>query len=174
MDEGELRKQLEQHHAVCLGWTLNCCSDMPELAEDVLQAVYLKILQGRANYHGRAAFKTWLFAVIRLTALAERRRVWLRRLWLGRQEPEPDIQPPVGSDYLDRSERLDAFRKVLERLSTRQREALHLVFYQDLTLEEAAEVMGVSLGAVRQHYERGKKNLRERLDRSELFYERGK
>jgi DNA-directed RNA polymerase specialized sigma24 family protein len=35
---------------------------------------YLKILQGRARYRDGAAFKTWLFAVIRLTAADERRR----------------------------------------------------------------------------------------------------
>lgn len=171
MDEGELRTQLEQHHAVSCGWTLSCCSGTPELADDVLQAAYLKVLQGRARYNGQAAFKTWLFAVIRITAVDERRRQWLRRFRLNNQEREPDVQLPVGGDRLDQSERLDAFRKALVRLPTRQREALHLVFYQDLSLQEASEVMGVSLGSARTHYERGKRTLRAWLEKSEHFYE---
>ena len=51
----------------------------------------------------------------------------------------------------------------LQQLSTRQREVLHLVFYENLTIAEAADVLGVSLGSARVHYERGKAQLRRIL-----------
>jgi RNA polymerase sigma factor (sigma-70 family) len=62
------------------------------------------------------------------------------------------------------------FQQALARLPARQRETLHLVFYQDLSLSEAAEVMNISIGAARQHYERGKKRLRETLDQEGIDY----
>jgi RNA polymerase sigma-70 factor (ECF subfamily) len=48
-------------------------------------------------------------------------------------------------------------------ISERQRQVLELVFYHDLTIEQAARVMGIGLGSARTHYERGKHSLLQRL-----------
>jgi RNA polymerase sigma-70 factor (ECF subfamily) len=165
MDDSELRAQLERHHDASYGWALNCCGRNATEAEDVLQTAYLKVLDGRARYDGRAAFKTWLLAVIRLTAADERRRGWLRRLGLaryGRREAEA-VEQDSPPDIQHRTERQAAFQKALGALPRRQQEVLHLVFYQDLSLSEAADVLGVSVGSARRHYERGKQRLRSLL-----------
>jgi RNA polymerase sigma factor (sigma-70 family) len=82
-----------------------------------------------------------------------------------------EVSENVGPDAeLERSEMQRRFRQALMQLPARQRETLHLVFYQDLSLSEAAEVMNVSVGTARQHYERGKKRLREALDREGIDY----
>src|SRR5712691_6081296 len=80
MEPEELRAQLEQHHASSFGWALGCCRRDPAEAEDVLQIVYLKVLEGKARFNGTASFKTWLFAVIRKTASDQRRKNLLRAL----------------------------------------------------------------------------------------------
>ena len=173
MDESELRAQLEQFHPVSYGWALSCCSRNPMEAEDILQTAYLKILDGRARFDGQAAFKTWLFAVIRHTALDEQRRRWLRWLRLDgyRQERDDEVQPAAHGDGLEQTERVQLFRETLAKLPRRQQEVLHLVFYQDLTIEDAAGVMGVSLGSARTHYARGKQRLGDWLQQSEHFDE---
>src|SRR2546423_518567 len=82
MDSSELHLRLERCRRESYGWALCCCSRDAAEAENVLQSVYLKILEGKARFDGRAAFKTWLFAVIRKTAAEARRRKLFRSLRL--------------------------------------------------------------------------------------------
>jgi RNA polymerase sigma-70 factor (ECF subfamily) len=173
MEIADLQAELERLHSASFGWALSCCRRDATEAEEVLQTVYLKILEGKARFRGESSLKTWLFAVIRKTAATEYRRRLLRSLRLV-AEPE-DVSDHVSpyenqSATLERSETQTHFQGALRELPRRQREALHLVFYEDLSLREAADVMGVSIGSARQHYERGKKKLRESLTRMEMGY----
>ncbi len=172
----ELRGELEKHHCESYGWALSCCGRNPAEAENVLQAVYLKALEGKARFSGRASFKTWLFAVIRRTAIDERRRQWLRRLRMEKYE-ENIGRTDCGEspdEAIHRSEIRALFCRALAELPRRQREVLQLVFYHDLSLAEAAEVMGVSLGSARTHYERGKQRLRQLMKGVEFSDEAGR
>lgn len=167
MELSELKPQLEKLHTASFGWALSCCRQNYSEAEEVLQTVYLKILQGKARYDGESKLQTWLFAVIRNTAVSERRKTIVRSIAAPPLETSIDAASHVE---LERSEIQQQFQRALQRLPARQRETLHLVFYQELTLSEAAQVMSISIGSARQHYERGKKRLRELLDREEEDY----
>jgi RNA polymerase sigma factor (sigma-70 family) len=162
MDGETLWAQVEGLHLESFGWARSCCRQDAEEAENVLQAVYLKIFEGKAVFNDRATFRTWLFAVIRNTAAEGRRRRFFQRLALVRQqETAPAAAPaqsPEKAAYL--AEIRTAFRSLVARLPRRQAEVLQLVFYHDLSLSEAAAVMAVSLGSARTHYERGKRRLK--------------
>ncbi len=153
-----LRRDIEQLHEASFAWALACCAFRRDEAEDVLQTVYLKLLDGRARHDGRASLRTWLFAVIRNTAADRRRQSWmwslgLDRLWQKR------VAPAAGPDGEQRLQ----VRRALAELPGRQREVIELVFYHQLTVEEAAQVMSVSVGSARVHYDRAKRRLAERL-----------
>lgn len=158
-----LARKLEGLHAAAFAWTLTCCDGRTQEAEDVLQTVYLEILEGKARWRGASSWKTWLFAVIRNTAAQQRRRRAWRAVLLDRWWSRP---APPGSDpetEADRSQRSRWIRRALGELTAKQRRVLELVFYHDLTVREAAEVLGMRLGTARTHYQRGKKTLRDRL-----------
>lgn len=168
MEISELKAELEKLHTASFGWALSCCRQNRSDAEEVLQMVYLKILQGKAVYRGESKLQTWLFAVIRKTAIGERRKqLWRSLNSIVNPNTRADIE--IESEF-DRSEMQRRFQVALAQLPARQRETLHLVFYQDLSLSEAADVMNVSVGSARRHYERGKKRLREALDREGVDY----
>jgi RNA polymerase sigma factor (sigma-70 family) len=173
MDIAELKAELETLHSASFGWALSCCRRDRAEAEEVLQTVYLKILEGKACFRGEASLKTWLFAVIRKTAIGEHRKNLLRKLRSSDGSEQARTQVSQADEpglAYEKSETQALFQTALKSLPRRQREALHLVFYQDLSLSEAAVVMGISIGSARQHYERGKKRLRESLGQTEIAY----
>jgi RNA polymerase sigma-70 factor (ECF subfamily) len=86
----------------------------------------------------------------------------LSAIW--RVEPRDIVADATDPDAaIDGRALADQLRAALGRLPSRQRQVLHLVFQEDMTVEAAAAVMGVSLGSARTHYARGKARLRELL-----------
>lgn len=144
--------ELAALHPASFAWALACCGYDRAEAEDVLQTAYLKLVDGRARFEGESSLRTFLFAVIRNTAADARRRSFLKRFFSPATAPAPDASA-------DRARIIAA----LSKLSPRQREVIELVFYHDLSVEEAARVMGVGVGSARTHYDRGKTRLAELL-----------
>jgi len=170
MSQEELEHLLQKVHHDCYGWALACCRWSREDALEVLQTSYMRALEGRARLNGFIPSRAWLFGVIRKTALEHRRRWAVRALGLARWtrlQPLP-AGPPSPAAQAEETEARDRLRRLLGRLSARQRDLLHLVFYQDLTIEEAAEVLSISVGTARVHYERGKARLRQLLAQEQV------
>jgi RNA polymerase sigma-70 factor (ECF subfamily) len=159
--------ELEQLHDQCFSWALTCTRGRRGDAEDVLQMTYLAIVEGRAWFGGSSSLRTWLFAVIRNHARSRWRRVRLSSQTIARlasfaSPEESSINTDSLTDY-QRSQDSDRIMVAWRSLPPRQREVLDLVFYRDLPIAEAAEVLGVALGTARMHYERGKAALRRQL-----------
>ena len=166
MNDADLRARLESLHSDCFGWSLACCLHDRDEAEEVLQMAYLAVLDGNARYDGRAAFRTWLFGVIRLTAASLRRRRWLHRALLDRNAHRldgPADLPSIETAVIQR-ERAERLQLALVQLSARQRSVLQLVFYHDFTVDDTADVLGITVGSARTHYARGKARLATLLD----------
>lgn len=158
---------LESLHSASYGWALACMARDATEAADVLQIAYLKILSGKVRFENRSSFKTWLFGVIRLTALEQRRLRWFRRRRT--DDHVVDVVAPTSEPKVDR-ETAEALARAMQQLSGRQREALHLTFYEGLSIAEAAAVMNVALGTARLHYERGKAALLAQLAREGVSF----
>jgi RNA polymerase sigma factor (sigma-70 family) len=166
MERAELERELERLHTACWGWALACCARDRDAAEETLQSAYLKILSGSARFDGRSQLRTWVFGVIRFTAREELRRRSNRSVREEQVGPEAESvsDGAPGADLAaERSDQRAMLLEALKTLSPRQREMLQLVFYHDMTIEEAAGVMQISLGSARAHYDRGKKALALKL-----------
>ncbi len=169
MHRDSLKVQLEQYHKDLFGWALHCCYHDREMAYDVVQSSYLKILEREVSFGGKSTFKTWAFVIIRNTALDAFKK---RKKEIMLFQTNEAFFPETGYDAeienkLDLKIAKPFFLEAINQLSERQKQIIHLVFYHDLSLNEAAKVLQLSSGSVRKFYDRAKKSL------SEWFQKRG-
>jgi RNA polymerase sigma-70 factor (ECF subfamily) len=149
---------LKELHPEAYHWSRQCCSFDDDKAKDILQLVYLKILEGKAVYKEKSQVKTWLFSVIRFTACEELRKEGKNTSLDHLAEMAYEEDPPENESH----------EALLQALPDRQKEVLLMVFYHDMTLEQCAEVMQLHIGTVRTHYDRGKKKLKEWIEKTRI------
>jgi RNA polymerase sigma-70 factor (ECF subfamily) len=130
-------------------------------AEDVFQATFLVLASRAAAIRRRASLASWLHGVAyRLAVRAKRRQ--------GRARPIGDItigekSEEAGPDNLAWQEMLGILDEELTRLSERHRAPLVLCYLDGRTQDEAARLLGWSLGTFRRRLERGRDLLQARL-----------
>jgi RNA polymerase sigma-70 factor, ECF subfamily len=129
-------------------------------AEDIAQETFLRLWKDAGRYEPKARVGTWLHRIAH--------NLCVDRLRTRRERPSENMdeerasQEPGG--LLDRKRVAHAVEEALAALPERQRAAIALVHYQELSNIEAAEVLGVGVEAVESLLARGRRSLRETLE----------
>ena len=139
-------------------------------AEDLLQQTFLKVHRARASYVRDAEPLPWLYAIAHRTFLDSARKKRRARVELSREDALPEVrahvtgrpEADVPQPRHDAAVR-DAALAALDELPTNQREALVLTKLQGKSIAEAAEITGVSRGAIKLRVHRGYVSLRKVL-----------
>jgi RNA polymerase sigma-70 factor, ECF subfamily len=140
-----------------------------ELAEDLFQETWIRVLERGHQYDGRHEFSLWLYAVARNLAIDYLRKkspASLDRL-MDKEQPgsfEPVDNRPMAWEVVARHELTDRINAALISIPGEYREALVLRFQEGLSLEEIASVTGVPLGTTKSRIYRGLNLLMSRLE----------
>lgn len=160
-------------------WFRFCMSQLrdPDQAADAAQETGLRVLNSIARFDGRSTLKTWTFGIA-LNVCREIRRRELRRGGMSgidpNDEPASDVRgaflghDPDAGDGPGAVERLDdaaALRDVLATLPVRQREAVTLRFFQEMSVQDTARAMECAEGTVKATLFAALRNLKQRLER---------
>lgn len=150
----------------------------PSDAADTTQEVFLKVFRGMKRFNGESTLKTWIYRIA-LHEAANRRRWWFRH-----KAQETSIEPAESEDAVKVDEAMRnaltdphgspfenvAQREVrqrvdfeLRRVPEPYRTTLILRDLEDMSYEEIAEVLQISLGTVKSRLTRGRQALKERL-----------
>ena len=133
------------------------CGDW-HLAEDLVQTSFTKVYLAWHRLANREALDQYVSKVLVRTFIDEKRRGWWRRERTTDEPPE--IPTPRGEAPEDRM----ALWQVLSGVPPRQRAALVLRYWEDLSVEETAEVLACSVGTVKSQTARGLQTLRTLLN----------
>lgn len=139
-----------------------------EDAEDLVQKTLARVYTGIRYLDKEEAFLGWLFAIarnVRLTAIQQRQRE--RQLLgggieLAEELPDTRVGNSVQDRFLDEL-RLSAVRAAIEEIPAQQSQCLLLRVRDELSYEEIAETLQLSLNTVRNHIAAAKKSLRRML-----------
>ncbi len=133
-----------------------------ELAEELLEETWLRLVKGIASLRDDSRLAPWLFTVARNLFLSHRRARALDEGSLGELDP-PDRATPSPLEVAATNELEERLERGLATLPPSYREALLLVGIHGLTPSEAARVSGLTPEAFRQRLSRGRALLGQRL-----------
>lgn len=132
-------------------------------ADDLLQEVFLKIHRARHTYRSGSPVLPWAFAIARHAAVSRARSAGRRSRREEVREDLSDAPAPPESEGAADDPRLDEVQAAIDELPEAQREALLLLNVSGLTLKEAAEATGATVGAIKLRAHRAYEAVRARL-----------
>lgn len=143
-----------------------------EMAEDLFQEVWMRVLVRGSQFNGKARFDTWLFSIARNLVIDQRRKRTmssLDELFEGRSDDDrpmsfevTDTEPTPFDSFSNLQDRERISAALLE-VDTLHREVLVLRFHEELSLEEIAKVTRAPLSTVKSRLYRGLAAIKPKL-----------
>ena len=145
-------------------------------SEDLAQEAFLRVYRSRDRYEPTARFSTWLFRIAHNLASNQNRGAARRReISLGNRSGEHDFRPQeqnlaeksalMPTRQLDSTEMRDIVRNAVGELTERQRTAVVLHKFEEMSYEEIGEIMGLGTVAVKSLLSRARSKLKEALEK---------
>jgi len=141
-----------------------------EEANDLAQEVFLRIWRYSRKYKPTSQFSTWLYTLIANVCKRESRSLWRRNIsligsfWIsGSDVPEATAHTPSPEDAALHAEQSRLVLAAIESLPPKQRLALLLRRYEELSYQEISAIIGCSVSAVDSLLVRAKDQLQKKL-----------
>jgi RNA polymerase sigma-70 factor, ECF subfamily len=147
-----------------------------EMADDLFQEVWMRVLTRGGQFNGKARFETWLFTIARNLVIDHRRKRTMSSLdelfEVGSDDDRPMAyevadHEPSPFDRLSSVEDRKHVAEALLHLDALYREVLVLRFHEELSLDEIAKVTRAPLSTVKSRLYRGMAAIKPRLERKQ-------
>src|SRR6267142_1433160 len=167
-DATAFEQLIERHQALVAGTVARMLGSNSDV-EDIAQQVFIRVWKSAGRYVARAKFTTWLLKITRNLVFNEMRRAKRHPHLPVQIDPEAEEMPlkdeamATPAANLLQAELQGEIEKAIMLLPDTQRMALVLRRYEELSYEEIADVIDLSVPAVKSLLFRARTELRERL-----------
>jgi RNA polymerase sigma-70 factor (ECF subfamily) len=160
-DARAFRRLVERHAGWAVGFVERMVGARAD-AEDLVQTAFLRVWQGAAKWEPAARFRTWFYRVLHNLCMDH-----FRAHAVASEEVDEELPDgrPDGEQTFATAQRADRVRAAIAALPARQRAAIVLCYYQELSQADAAATLGVSEGALESLLSRGRAALRKSMQR---------
>jgi len=163
-DRDALATLVERHHDALVGYLYRMTAGDRNLAQDLAQEAFLRLIRGIGRYQYPRPFKPWLYAIATNLARDHYKRAIVRWKTVeqdsdGLGDVEDDGEPPEAR--LEAALEARQIITALGRLPEAQREAMVLRYYQEFSLAEISQTLGIPVGTVKSRLSLGLRRLRD-------------
>lgn len=171
-DADAWRQLVESYSGRVFGLLYRQCGD-GELAEEITQATFAKVVQRLGDYREQGRFEAWLFRIAVNRLRDEMRRRKRQAITVDFEATPPEAlgrtdDGPTPQAVLQQAERIDALRKAISKLPDADRQILEMRYTAELGFAQIAEILGQPLGTVLARGHRALKKLRDMLDKDQM------
>ena len=141
------------------------------LAQDATQDAFIRIYRGLGKFKGTAQLSTWMYRIVKNVCYDYLRKE--RPAGLGEEFDEEALADTAGADpgtAYQSNWRHAQLRRAVGQLPRKQRLAVTLHYFEELTYEEVAAVMDMPLGTVKSYLHRAKATLAQALGQEERSF----
>ena len=132
-----------------------------DVAQDIVQDIWLRVLRGIGGLRDPARLRAWLFGIAHRTWIDTLRKKYAIVVADLDEVDQHELPDPTTADELEHE--LIAMEQELSRLPAIEREALTLFYLRELSLHEIAQALDIPIGTVKSRLHRARRMLRREL-----------
>lgn len=133
-------------------------------AEDIFQEVFIKVNQKLSTFEGNSSIKTWIIRITINTCKDYLKSAWSRKVVPMMEYQEDSIVSETDFDDVEKQDTKELIMKEILSLPSKYKDIVLCVYYQQMSLTEAANVLSIAEGTAKSRLSRARKRLKELLE----------
>ena len=170
-DEKDLKILLERHRDSLMFFLYGYVHNMED-AEELMMDSFAELAAGRTFFSGRSSFRTWLFAVAKNKARMHLRKRKPITVPIDQLRGTGDMTDNPEALFL-KDERSRQLRRAMMEMDPKAQHVLHLLYFEDMSYDELAQVLGKSRRQTYRLADRYRAQLKKILEREGYHEDNG-